>query len=577
MKRQKFSSSSCVSRLLILLLIIFIVGCAEKTSKIEQIPLTAKVSPYGDLTKNLPAGYKKTAPLFENMGTFHHPVNTKVPLAQKYFDQGMVLAFGFNHAEAARSFREAQKLDPNLAMAYWGEALVLGPNINAQMEAEKVEPAWNALQKAKALASRAFPENQSYIQALQARYKKNPPKDRSSLDTAYADALGKLVKIYPEDYDLQALYAEALMTTMPWDYWDESNQPREKTEIVLQTLERVLARDPNHLLANHLYIHTVEKTHPQWAAASADRLGSLAPDAGHLVHMPAHIFIRVGRYREANEANESAAAADQSYITQCHAQGLYPLAYVPHNHHFLWFGKAMVGQRKETLDAAVHVRSQVDKKKMREAGFGTLQHFYTLPLWTYVRFGMWKEALLEEKPAEDLLYPNGVWHFARGMAYARKGQEEEAQKELAQLAKLAANRSLEKVTIWDLNTTRSLLLIAEKVLQAAIAEQKSDFTQAISLLNGAVKLEDALNYDEPPVWFIPTRQLLGAVLLAGGKPSEAEEVYRADLAKYPANGWSLKGLSLALDAQQDKEAQSVKSEYQKVWAQADVTLNNSRF
>lgn len=519
---------------------------------------------------------EKIAPLLDGLGDHHHSIATENELAQRYFDQGLVLAFGFNHPEAARSFRQVQVLDPENPMGYWGEALVLGPNINAPMADENVPKAWAALQKARQLARQAEPRHRDYIEALSARYSAQPSDDRSALDQAYADAMRDLAAKYPEDYDAQTLFAEALMDTTPWDYWDEQGEPKEVTREILTTLERVLARRPNHPLANHLYIHAVEAVHPEWGEAAADRLGELVPGAGHLVHMPSHIYIRVGRYEDANAANERAGAADSAYIAQCHAQGVYALGYVPHNHHFLWFGKAMTGESRDCLTSARHVRHHVDTQKMREPGFGALQHYHTLPIWTYVRFGMWDNALKEEKPAEDLKYPTGVWHFARGMALAHTGSPDQAQAELDALSRLAADRSLEEVTIWQLNDARELLQIAEQVLGAVVAKARGDLSTAETKLQRAVELEDALMYDEPPTWCIPPRQLLGAVLLQSDQAAEAEAVYREELKIYPDNGWSLIGLHQALKAQGEREAATeVKQRFEQAWAHADVTLVNS--
>jgi tetratricopeptide (TPR) repeat protein len=462
-------------------------------------------------------------------------------------------------------------------MGYWGEALVLGPNINAPMAAENVPKAWDALQQALKHLNHETPRHRDYILALAERYAEAPPDDRSALDQAYAEAMRGLAAKYPDDYDAQALLAESLMDTTPWDYWQKNGEPKEITRDLLRTLERVLARRPNHPLANHLYIHAVEKEHPQWGEACADRLRDLVPGAGHLVHMPAHIYIRVARYEDANAANERAIDADQAYIAQCHAQGLYMLGYVPHNHHFLWFGKAMTGESQDCLAAARHVREHVDKEKMREPGLGTLQHFYTLPMWTYIRFCMWDEALGEEKPAADLTYPTAVWHFARGMALARTGQAQLAQAELDELNKFAADKSLKDVTIWEINTTYDLLQIAEQVLAAAVAEAEGDLLTAEARLRRAVELEDALNYDEPPTWFIPPRQLLGAVLLADDKPAEAENTYREELRIYPGNGWSLLGLHQAFKAQGKTEAaDEAKRRFDEAWSNADVMLGSSR-
>jgi len=526
----------------------------------------------------VPPGYQKEAPLFDNLGSHHHEVSTRIPLAQRYFDQGLILAYGFNHAEAARSFREAQRLDPHCAMAYWGEALVLGPNINAPMEAGQVPTAWSALQQALRIADQATPRERDYILALAKRYGPEPVPDRSGLDAAYADAMRGLAQRYPDDVDAQTLFAEALMDTTPWDYWLAGGEPKPVTKEILATLERAMRLDPDHPGANHLYIHAVEAVHPEWGVASADRLRALVPGAGHLVHMPCHIYVRVGRYAEASEANEKATAADQDYVTQCHAQGLYPLAYVPHNHHFLWFTASMEGRSARAIAAARHVAEHVDPQQMREPGYGTLQHFYTLPLYARARFGHWQEILAEPAPDADLKYPTGVWHFARGLALVRTGSLPEAEDELSKLAALAADRSLDTVTIWDINTTRHLLRIATEVLAGEIAEARGDFDGAIRLLQQAVELEDTLHYDEPAPWYAPTRQTLGAILLEAGRGAEAEAVYRAELRTYPANGWSLFGLARALQAEgQAAEAEQVKRQFAEAWSHADVTLTSSRF
>lgn len=526
----------------------------------------------------VPPGYEKAAPLFDNLGNHHQEVSTRLPLAQRYFDQGLILAYGFNHAEAARAFHEAQRLDPQCAMAYWGEALVLGPNINAAMEADQVPEAWAALQQALRLADQATPRERDYIRALAKRYGPEPVADRSRLDAAYADAMRGVASRYPDDADAQALFAEALMDTTPWDYWLEGGELKPVTREILATLERALQIDPDHPGANHLYIHAVEAVHPEWGVASADRLRDLVPGAGHLVHMPCHIYVRVGRYAEASEANEKATAADQDYVTQCHAQGLYPLAYVPHNHHFLWFTASMEGRSARAIAAARHVAGHVDRQQMREPGYGTLQHFYALPLYALARFGHWQEILAEPAPAADLKYPTGVWHFARGLALVRGGRLAEADGELRELAALAADRSLDTVTIWDINTTRHLLQIATEVLAGEIAERRGNFDGAIQRLQQAVKLEDTLHYDEPAPWYAPTRQTLGAVLLEAGRAAEAEAVYRVELHTYPANGWSLFGLARALEAEgKAAEAEQAERQFAQAWSRSDVTLTSSRF
>lgn len=517
-------------------------------------------------------------PLFTGMGTHHHPITTKSSQAQRYFDQGLILAYGFNHAEAARSFREAIKLDPDCAMCNWGLAYVLGPNINAKMEDDAVPESYQAMQQAVKLAKNSSESEQAYIKALTKRYTDVPVKDRSSLDIAYAEAMKQVTQQNPDDLDAATIYAEALMDTMPWDYWTEEKEPKPETQEVLATLESIIERDPNHPGANHLYIHAVEAVRPQQGVAAADRLGNLVPGSGHLVHMPSHIYIRVGRYRDAAIANQKAIAVDNDYLTQCHAQGIYPLAYMPHNHHFLWFAATLEGDSQLATTAGKNVAAMVDPQMMREPGMGTLQHFYSIPLFTAIRFGQWEEILATPQPEADLKYPTGVWHYARGLAYTARGKIAEAQQELEQLNLLARDPDLEAVTIWDINTTQNILKIATEVLKGELTAKQGNYPQAIAHLRQAVTLEDALNYDEPADWSIPVRQYLGAALLKDGRFAEAEQVYREDLALYPDNGWSLLGLVQSLQAQgKESEAEMTQQQFDSAWQYADVRLTASKF
>ncbi|WP_036483222.1 hypothetical protein [Myxosarcina sp. GI1] len=518
------------------------------------------------------------APLFTGMGNHHHAIKTKSSQAQRYFDQGLILAYGFNHAEAARSFRQAIELDADCAMCHWGLAYVLGSNINAQMEDDNVAESYGAVRQALKLSKNTNQHERAYIEALSQRYSELPVEDRSNLDRAYADAMRQVSERYPEDLDAATLFAEALMNTMPWDYWTENKEPKPETQEVIATLESVLQRHPNHPGANHFYIHAVEAVHPEKAIAAADRLSNLVPGSGHLVHMPSHIYIRVGRYHDAAVANQKAIAADKDYVTQCHAQGIYPLAYMPHNHHFLWFAATLEGNSQLAMSAGKDVAAMVEPQTMREPGMGTLQHFYSVPLYTLTRFGKWNEILATPQPAADLKYPTGVWHYARGLAYIAKGKLTKAQQELQQLTTLANDPELERVTIWDINTTQSILQVATQVLTGELAAKQGDFKGAIAHLRRAVQLEDALNYDEPADWSTPTRQYLGAVLLAANHPAAAERIYREDLAIYPDNGWSLYGLMQSLQAQgKESEAKTVRQQFESTWQYADVSPTASRF
>jgi tetratricopeptide (TPR) repeat protein len=514
-----------------------------------------------------------TVPLFENLGNYSHPISTRNPQAQRYFDQGLILSYGFNHAEALRSFQQAAELDPNCAICHWGMAYVLGPNINAAMEDGAVPTAWDAIQRAIQLSPYASAKERAYIAALATRYTAEPVGDRSALNLAYANAMRQVAQQYPEDLDAATLFAEALMDTTPWDYWQEDGTPKPEGADIIATLEAVLDQDPYHPGALHLYIHAVEAERPELAASAADRLRALNINTGHLIHMPGHIYIRVGRYNDAVIANQQAAAADARYAQQHQPEGTYPVAYMPHNHHFLWYAAVMSGQRQVAIDAAQQTANLVDQSLIREAGYGTLQHYAVIPLYTYVKFGLWDEILTQPAPPQDLVYPTGVWHFARGMAYTAKGQVQQATAELEALRAIAASPALEGVTIWDINTTAHLLQIGSEVLAGELAAKQGNFTAAIAHLEKGVELEDNLNYDEPSPWYAPVRQMLGAVLLQAGRPVEAEQVYREDLAIYPNNGWSLYGLAQSLQAQGNvQEAQQVQAQFEQSWRYADITL-----
>ena len=520
-----------------------------------------------------------TVPLLKNISNYHHPISTKSQLAQRYFDQGLIFTYGFNHAEAARSFAQAATLDTNCAMCYWGIALVKGPNINANMEDSDVLEAGEALQKAIELSQNATPQEKDYIQAVAKRYPPQAVADRKSFDIAYAKAMGELYKRYPDDLDAATLFAEAQMDIMPWDYWTKEGEAKPETKQILATLESVLKRNPNHPGANHMYIHAVEASpNPQLAIASADRLGNLVPEAGHLVHMPSHIYIRVGRYHDAVVANQRAIVADQHYITQCHAQGFYNLAYMPHNHHFLLAAATMDGESKLAIKAARHTVAMVDQKLMHLPEYATLQHYYSMLLYTLTKFGKWDEILQEKAPAVDLIYSTGVWHYARGIAFTGKGELKKAAQELEQLQLIANDPSLEKVVIWGINSSVSLMEIASHVLAGEIAAKQEDYQKAISQLSQAVEVEDNLRYDEPSTWYSSVRQSLGAVLLAANRPQDAETAYREDLKRNPENGWSLFGLAQSLKTQgKIKEAQQVEVAFQKAWKYADVKLAASEF
>ncbi len=521
---------------------------------------------------------ERIAPLLEGMGDLFHKVTTNSSEAQRFFNQGLVLSYGFNHAEAKRSFQEAARIDPGMAMAHWGVALVLGPNINAAMEDNDVPEAYASIQKAIKLAPKASKKEQAYIKALSKRYAPQPVKDRSELDRAYADAMRQLAKDYPNDIDALTLSGEALMDLHPWDFWEKDGTAKEWTPEILSTLEKALEMDPNHPGANHLYIHAVEASDdPARAEAAADRLRDLVPGAGHLVHMPAHIYIRVGRYNDGSVANEKAIEADNDYITQCRNQGIYPLAYHPHNYHFLWATATMEGRDDVAIHAARKLASKIHLEMLRMEGYGTMQHFYSIPYYALARFARWDEILKEPAPPADLVYPTGVWTYARGLAQLRSGDKSAAEGSLKTLQAIAADSSLEKVTIWDINTTAHLMKIAVEVLDAEILAESGKYTAAVAALKRAVELEDNLNYDEPYPWYAPVRQTLGAVLLEAGETSKAEAVFREDMSRYPENGWALYGLKQSLEAQgKTDEALAISKRFEKAWVLSEVKLTSAR-
>ena len=520
------------------------------------------------------------APLLSGLGNHSHQITSSELGVQEYFNQGLVLSFAFNHAESIRSFKAAQTLDPNCAMCYWGEALARGPNINVtsngkavMSDSERIK-AFEALGKAKNLMMNASPKEQAYIMALSSRYDGDVDSDRNTLDLAYAVSMEKVAEAYPEDMDAASLYSEALMNTMPWNYWSDDGTPKLDTVKVISKLEEVLEKEPNHPLAIHLYIHAVEASNsPKRAESAADRLGALVPGAGHLVHMPAHIFWRVGRYHDASEANINAAKVDEEYIAQCNAQGFYPAAYYPHNIHFLWAASTMEGRSELSIESALKVAKYVGVEQIKL--FPGIEYFHTIPLLSYVRFGKWDEILAFSKPASEFKYSQGIYHYARGVAYAAKGELERSRDEQAKILPLKDTEEV-RVIIKGGQPSGLLLEIANELLLGQIEFSQNNFSMASKYFETAVNLQDTLPYTEPPFWYYPSRQSLGNSLMKEGKSSAAENVYKRDLKDYPRNGWSLFGLSLALNAQgKTKEAQEVKKKFQHIWQLADIKLEAS--
>jgi tetratricopeptide (TPR) repeat protein len=517
--------------------------------------------------RELPPG--ATAPLFNDLGDHTRSVTTRSPLAQRYFDQGLVLTYGFNHAEAARSFREAQRLDPNCAMCFWGEAYVLGPNINKPMDPADAPRAREASEEALRNAASASPVERALASALSRRYAAEAPADRSGLDRAYADAMRSVARSYPDDADVQALFAEALMDTMPWDYYLPDNSPKPETVEAAAALERALEIEPNHPGAIHYYIHAMEAVTPERAEAGADRLRTLAPGAGHLVHMPSHIYLRVGRYNDASLANQKAAAADESYITQCRAQGFYPAAYYPHNIDFLAASAAFEGRSQIAIEAARKLVANIPPEQIE--AIPPVEEFSPKYLYTLARFGRWETILAQPQPDPDLRYALGAWHYARGLAFAAHGQIPEARASLAEVRVARDWWEEQDMVFFSNSSPEQLLEIASLVLAARIDGAQGNWAKGVPSLEAAVTLQDALPYTEPPPWYFPTREALGDVLLRSGRPAEAEVVFRKQLEKTPRNGWSLFGLAESLRAQ-GKDTRKVQSQFDEAWAHADVKL-----
>ena len=541
-------------------------GCGRDAA--EAPPEVADLAPVG-------------ATKLEGLGDYSKTITTSHPEVQAWFDQGLALTYGFNHDGAERSFLRATELDPECAMCWWGAALVLGPHVNAGMDPAMTAAAWDRLQRAQAAAANAPAHEQAYIRALAARYSQQPLDDRRPLDEAYAQAMAELVRAYPDDLDAATLHAEALMDLQPWDYWDEDGNPKGNTAEFVARLESVIERDPEHPGALHLYIHAVEASgEPERGVAAADRLRTLIPAAGHLVHMPAHIYARVGRYHDAVVANEKAIAADDAYLAICRpAPGVYPLGYVPHNHHFLWFAATMGGASEKALRAAETTYERTsDPELMRMPGFEAMQSFALTPLFAKIRFGRWDDIVAAPRPDADLPYMVAMWHYAQGIAAVRQGRLDDARSHHAAVSAGAEDPAIEKMLVWDRYSLVHGVRIAERVLAAEIASSGEDSGMAIEALRAAVAIEDELPYDEPPGWHMPVRHTLGAVLLAEGHADEAEKVYREELRRNPENGWSLYGLSEALRAQdRDAEAADVGERFAQAWAHADVELNASYF
>src|SRR2546421_2058368 len=486
--------------------------------------------------------------LRDDLGDWHREITTQSPEAQRYFDQGLRFLYAFNHHAAEQSFRQAAMMDPSSAMCWWGVAMSLGPHINVPAIPERTHSAFIAVTKARVLTGKASPVEKALVEALVLRYRDPQPTDPAvelAAETAYADSMRSVAKRFPKDMDVQTLFAESMMDLRPWDQWTRKGQPQPGTLELVSTLEKVLAASPNHPGANHLYIHAVEGSpHPEKAKPSADRLMTAMPGAGHMVHMPSHIYERLGLYDKSAESNRKAVAADKAFMPFVTPGSFYPV-YAAHNQHFLADAAMMEGRSVEAIKAAKAARSTAPLEMMRM--MPGMDFFLTIPTFAMIRFGKWDDLLKDPAPPMDLRYATAIWHYGRGMAQASKGRASKAAVERDSVAAIA--QQLPPDALEDLNSSRALLRIADRMLAARIAERSGKAEDAVRELNVAADMEDSLKYSEPADWMIPVRHALGALNLRSGREASAEAAYRTDLGQNPNNGWSLYGLSLALKAQ----------------------------
>jgi tetratricopeptide (TPR) repeat protein len=512
---------------------------------------------------------EKTAGMVRGLGRVHHPVSTRNSRAQRFFDQGLAYMYAFNHQEAERSFKRAAELDPTLAMAWWGVALAVGPNYNLDVDPEREKQAYDAIQKALSLSSKAPRNERAYIEALAKRYTNDPTADLKKLAVDYKNAMADLSKKYPDDLDAATLYAESMMNLRPWQLWSHDGKPAEETDEIIAVLESVMKRAPHHTGANHYYIHAVEASpQPGRALTSARRLKTLAPAAGHLVHMPAHIYIRVGDYHNAVLANEAGAKVDEAYIKSNGADSMYPMMYYNHNLHFLAIAAGFEGRFQTAKKAADQLQASTapHAKKM-----SMLESFVPTPTLILVQFRRWDDILKLAPPDSNLRLNRAIWHYARGVALTASGKVKEAEGERDAL--IAVRKDLPADMPWSLNKASDVLEIATDVLNAKIALAKVDRRSGLELLSQAVTREDKLAYDEPPGWFLPVRETLGGVLLRGREYADAEKVFRAELKKHPRSGRALLGLHESLKGQGKKAAaRSVWREFQAAWKHSDTPL-----
>lgn len=538
--------------LLFLSLVLFFITCSDKRPSFE-------------------------APVLKNIGDYQIAVTTNNPYAQLFFNQGVIMANSFNHAEAERSFRESIRQDTTFAMGYWGIAYVLGPNYNSGgQNMGAIEEIRNAVGSAVRFGNNASPWERAVIKAIEMKF---PADSLATNDEGYSASMKAAYTEFPDNDFVATLYAESIMNLHAWDFYTKKGgEPRPWTAELHAVLEHALAINPKNPLANHLYIHAAEAgPDVEKALESAERLKSLVPSAGHLVHMPSHIYINTGDYHAGSLANEQAVIADSIYIAECNSQGVYPQYYYPHNYHFLAATATFEGRGAKSIEAAYKTVSILDKKYFREAGYETVLHYATIPLHVLVKFEQWEKILASPQPDADLDYPNAIWHYARGMAYANLNKPDEARIELDSLNKLSDSEDVKRIIIWSINPADQVCKIASKVLEAELKTVAGDYSSAIPLLKQAIELEDGLNYNEPPDWFFSVRHLLGDVLMNAHDYAAAEAIYREDLSEWPKNGFALNGLYESLNGQNKmEEAEAVKQQLEIAWKYADSQLQYSR-
>ncbi len=515
------------------------------------------------------------AKILSGLGNLHYPVTTSSLKAQEFFEQGLRLIYAFNHWEAIHAFKEATKLDPDCAMAYWGLALAFGPNLNDWNPKDRERMALEAIQKAQTKKERISQSEKDFIDALAARYDGKAYENRDSLNRAYASAMKKLAQQYPADPEIQTFCADAIMNTMPWDYWLKDGSPKPETADAKAILENVLTKFPNHPGAHHLYIHLVEASPtPELGLKSAQLLETAMPGAGHIVHMPAHIYVRVGQYTKSIESNQAAVKVDEQYLSYSGNQGMYRLMYYPHNVDFISFSSYMEGRSNLGIQTALKLAYKGSFSKTSVPGFS--QYLTVEPMIAYTRFGKWNDILALPDPGNDILYAQVMWRFSRGMAFIRSGYTGEANVELAKLDSLNKLDTLKSIYI-SFNPVSSSSQIASSLLRGEILMKEKKFDEAVKAFENAVQTEDSLRYNEPPDWKIPTRHFLGAALLDGGKFAEAEKVYLEDLKINRENGWSLTGLQQCYLKQGKKsDVTATAKRFGKAWKNADVAITSSR-